>query len=119
MNSLEIDSVSNPQPANDWETKKVKFKEDDGIADVDMLEYFGLLLKGSKSSTRVSWKQILIGKGVHNQDEQVLSAGNHSDGDFEFLEGDVKNLWLKLSQLLSFWIVFNRSCSRIWKLWWC
>ncbi|MBA0828704.1 hypothetical protein Goarm_013347 [Gossypium armourianum] len=89
MNSLEIVSASYSQSADDLETKKVRFKEDGGIMDVEMIEDSGSPSNGSDSPAKASWKQMLLGKRKHNQDERLQSVGKDSDGDFEFLEGEV------------------------------
>ncbi|MBA0556596.1 hypothetical protein Golob_026680 [Gossypium lobatum] len=86
MNSLEIVSASYSQSADDLETKKVRFKEDGGIVDVEMIEDSGSPSNGSDSPAKAFWKQMLLGKRKHNQDERLQSVGKDSDGDFEFLE---------------------------------
>ncbi|MBA0734685.1 hypothetical protein Gogos_018583 [Gossypium gossypioides] len=55
-----------------------------------MLEDLDSPSKGSDSPAKVSWKQMFIGKGEQNQDENLKSLGKNCDGDLEFLEGDVK-----------------------------
>ncbi|MBA0790816.1 hypothetical protein Gohar_015438 [Gossypium harknessii] len=65
------------------ETKKVRFKERDGDADVDMVVDLD-------SQPKVSWKQMLIGKGVSEQEEGSRSSEVECTEDFEFLEGDVQ-----------------------------
>ncbi|MBA0736866.1 hypothetical protein Gogos_010355, partial [Gossypium gossypioides] len=40
--------------------------------------------------TKISWKQMLIGKGDHNQGERPQSAGKDNEGEIEFLEYGVK-----------------------------
>ncbi|MBA0732688.1 hypothetical protein Gogos_016761 [Gossypium gossypioides] len=67
----------------DQETKKVRFKERDGDADVEMVVDLD-------SQPKVSWKQMLIGKGVSEQEEGSRSSEVECTEDFEFLEGDVQ-----------------------------
>ncbi|MBA0640040.1 hypothetical protein Goklo_023024 [Gossypium klotzschianum] len=67
----------------DTETKKVRFKERDGDADVDMVVDLD-------SQPKVSWKQMLIEKRVSEQEEGFRSSEVECTEDFEFLEGDVQ-----------------------------
>ncbi|KAH1098274.1 hypothetical protein J1N35_015195 [Gossypium stocksii] len=110
MNSLEIVSASYSQSTDDRETKKVRFKEDCGIVDVEMIEDSGSSSNGSDSTAKVSWKQMLLEKRKHNQDERLQSVGKDIDGDLEFLEVFNPNkpypsmvlAWIKLPSLLGF-----------------
>ncbi|MBA0682557.1 hypothetical protein Goari_024266 [Gossypium aridum] len=121
MNSLEIVSASYSQSADDLETKKVRFKEDGGIVDVEMIEDSGSPSNGSDSPAKASWKQMLLGKRKHNQDERLQSVGKDSDGDFEFLEGETQfkdietTVMLKLlGRNIGYAALFNRISS-LWR----
>ncbi|MBA0586242.1 hypothetical protein Gorai_016990 [Gossypium raimondii] len=54
-----------------------------------MIEDSGSPSNGSDSPAKASWKQMLLGKRKHNQDERLQSVEKDSDGDVEFLEGEV------------------------------
>ncbi|KAH1091521.1 hypothetical protein J1N35_018778 [Gossypium stocksii] len=79
----EGNSVSLNLGADDRETKKVKFKEGDGDRDVEMIEDLD-------SHSKISWKQMLLGKRACKQGERLQFARNDSAYEFDFLEGDVK-----------------------------
>ncbi|TYH58892.1 hypothetical protein ES332_D08G186500v1 [Gossypium tomentosum] len=82
VSSLEIAQATDSWSADDRETKKVGFKERDGEADVEMVVDLD-------SQPQVSWKQMLLEKGVLNQEEGSRSSKVECTEGFEFLEGDV------------------------------
>ncbi|KAG4134573.1 hypothetical protein ERO13_D08G165250v2 [Gossypium hirsutum] len=65
VSSLEIAQATDSWSADDRETKKVGFKKRDGEADVEMVVDLD-------SQPQVSWKQMLLEKGVLNQEEGVF-----------------------------------------------
>ncbi|KAG8473461.1 hypothetical protein CXB51_035768 [Gossypium anomalum] len=81
--SLETAPVTESRSADDGETKKVRFKEKDGDTDVEMVTDL-------EPQPKVSWKQMLLGKGVSDQEKGSRSSEAECTEDFEFLEGDVK-----------------------------
>ncbi|PPD78645.1 hypothetical protein GOBAR_DD24431 [Gossypium barbadense] len=81
--SLEKDKLSESQFFDDWETKKVWFKERDGDVHVE-------IVMDLVSLPKVSWKQMLLGIGVSVQEEGPQSNEFDIVEDLEFLEGDVK-----------------------------
>ncbi|KAK5841702.1 hypothetical protein PVK06_004025 [Gossypium arboreum] len=90
MSSLKVVSASKSRSADDQKTIKVRFKEDSGVKDVEMLQDLDTPSKGSDSPAKISWKQMFIGKREQNQNENLKSLGKNCDEDLEFLEGDVK-----------------------------
>ncbi|PPD97499.1 hypothetical protein GOBAR_DD05457 [Gossypium barbadense] len=82
VSSLEIAQATDSWSADDPETKKVGFKERDGEADVEMVVDLD-------SQPQVSWKQMLLEKGVLNQEVGSRSSKVECTEGFEFLEGDV------------------------------
>ncbi|MBA0709555.1 hypothetical protein Golax_024584 [Gossypium laxum] len=82
VSSLEIAQATESWSTDDRETKKVGFKERDGEADVEMVVDLD-------SQPKVSWKQMLLEKGVSNQEEGSRSSKVECTEGFEFLEGDV------------------------------
>lgn len=73
--------ISESWSADDRETRKAKFKEGKGDVDVDMVMEL-------EPQPMVSWKQILLGKGISDKEEVILCAEVDSVEDIEFLEGD-------------------------------
>ncbi|MBA0680340.1 hypothetical protein Goari_012045 [Gossypium aridum] len=82
VSSLEIAQATESWSTDDRETKKAGFKERDGEADVEMVVDLD-------SQPKVSWKQMLLEKGVSNQEEGSRSSKVECTEGFEFLEGDV------------------------------
>ncbi|MBA0838141.1 hypothetical protein Goarm_010230 [Gossypium armourianum] len=81
--SLKNDKLSESQFFDDWETKKVRFKEWDGDVHVE-------IVMDLVSLSKVSWKQMMLGKGVSVQEKGPQSNEIDIVEDLEFLEGDVK-----------------------------
>ncbi|MBA0707621.1 hypothetical protein Golax_019651 [Gossypium laxum] len=82
--SLENDKISDSRSTVDWETKKVRFKEgegDDGDVLIDMVVDLD-------PQPKVSWKQMLLGKGNPGQEEGYAKVD--SVEYLEFLERDIK-----------------------------
>ncbi|KAG8487128.1 hypothetical protein CXB51_020674 [Gossypium anomalum] len=80
---LEKDKISESRSADGRETNKFRFKEGDGDVHNDMVVDLDPQLK-------VSWKQMLLGKGVSVQEEGFRYAEVDIVEDLEFLEGDIK-----------------------------
>ncbi|KAK5812784.1 hypothetical protein PVK06_028224 [Gossypium arboreum] len=78
--------VTESWSTDDQEMKKVGFKDRDGEADVEMVV-------GLDSQPKVSWKQMLLGKGVSNQEKGSRSSEVECTEDFEFLENIVKKYY--------------------------
>ncbi|KAK5840333.1 hypothetical protein PVK06_009227 [Gossypium arboreum] len=81
--SLENDKLSKSRSADDRETKKVQFKEGDGEDHANMVVDLDSLPK-------VSWKQMLMGKGVQFMRKGLDLLQLISLKIWNFFQGDVK-----------------------------
>ncbi|MBA0854484.1 hypothetical protein Goshw_000559 [Gossypium schwendimanii] len=80
-----------------------------------MIEDSGSPSNGSDSPAKASWKQMLLGKRKHNQDERLQSVGKDSDGDFEFLEGEVSKTLVNDIQTIEFSEALFNRISSLWR----
>ncbi|MBA0711604.1 hypothetical protein Golax_010767, partial [Gossypium laxum] len=80
-----------------------------------MIEDSGSPSNGSDSPAKASWKQMLLGKRKHNQDERLQSVGKDSDGDFEFLEGEVSKTMVNDIPTIEFSEALFNRISSLWR----
>ncbi|PPE01721.1 hypothetical protein GOBAR_DD01257 [Gossypium barbadense] len=80
-----------------------------------MIEDSGSPSNGSDSPAKASWKQMLLGKRKHNQDERLQSVEKDSDGDVEFLEGEVSKTMVDDIPTIEFSEALFNRISSLWR----